>query len=385
MADQQDVLEQATGWLTSEPGVSSTEKGSVEVAGDPPLPVGLTADEEQLTMTCQFFESGGGAARADQVIGSVPTRGTQLHAAASVDSTGVTITLSNKVYLDGLSRQAVVTALNDLISAADTARRETPNGAQQAAATPNDAQAPTPDGGATRIEEAVATPKEDPTPIPAPEKGAWSPTHRVPSGGMRAWDDPDPDAPPAARLEPGVELAVLEKRGEWARVVGENDWTGWVDARRLEETSGVVKPAKASSTIDIGGLALRPLPLAGAAAALLAVFLPWVDAGIATLNSLDVSLSFLWDLGAQGSPYLGWALIAAVAAGAIGSATKKPLNGLVRLAGVVAIAIAIVFVVQIYRGVTDGGGTVGDAFDLLGFAPWIAVGGGVIMLAGARN
>lgn len=66
--------------------------------------------------------------------------------------------------------------------------------------------------------------------VPAP---AWTPTHVVPTGGMAAWDAPDPARPPIANLQAGVELTVLAQSGAWAQVRGSNSWSGWVDGRLL--------------------------------------------------------------------------------------------------------------------------------------------------------
>lgn len=61
----------------------------------------------------------------------------------------------------------------------------------------------------------------------------FSPTHAVPTGGLLAWDQPDPEAPAAATLPPGSGMQVLNTWGDWAQVRVENGWQGWVDARML--------------------------------------------------------------------------------------------------------------------------------------------------------
>ncbi len=61
----------------------------------------------------------------------------------------------------------------------------------------------------------------------------WTPTHAVPAAGMAAWAAADPTQPPVAQLSPGVQLVIAEQQGAWARVVGSNSWTGWVDGRLL--------------------------------------------------------------------------------------------------------------------------------------------------------
>jgi CRP-like cAMP-binding protein len=73
--------------------------------------------------------------------------------------------------------------------------------------------------------------------VGAPGSG-WRATHVVPAGGMPAWTEPNPDRPAATELAGGVELSITERRGEWARVAGQNGWEGWVDGRALEPRDG---------------------------------------------------------------------------------------------------------------------------------------------------
>ena len=61
------------------------------------------------------------------------------------------------------------------------------------------------------------------------------PTHRTPATGMAAWGAPDPSQPSVGNVEGGREVAIAERTGEWARIVLDNGWTAWVDARLLEE------------------------------------------------------------------------------------------------------------------------------------------------------
>jgi zinc-ribbon domain len=77
-------------------------------------------------------------------------------------------------------------------------------------------------------------------PIPAAraDTASWMPTHAVPAGGASAWSNPDPSVPPEARLETGAQLRLIETQGAWARVIGANGWTGWVDGRYLVPVGG---------------------------------------------------------------------------------------------------------------------------------------------------
>jgi hypothetical protein len=63
---------------------------------------------------------------------------------------------------------------------------------------------------------------------------AWTATHRVPSGGLPSWPAPDPAAEPGPNLDAGLDVQVVEDRGDWVRVVYDNGRSCWVDGRRLE-------------------------------------------------------------------------------------------------------------------------------------------------------
>ncbi len=63
---------------------------------------------------------------------------------------------------------------------------------------------------------------------------AWHATHRAPATGMDAWESPDPQRAPVARLDPRLEVMVAETLGAWAHIVCSNTWEAWVDARLLE-------------------------------------------------------------------------------------------------------------------------------------------------------
>jgi len=85
---------------------------------------------------------------------------------------------------------------------------------------------------------ATATAGPAPTESAAPAASGWRATHVVPAGGLSAWTEPDPNAAAATQLSGGLEVAMQEQRGDWARVTAENGWEGWVDRRALESRSG---------------------------------------------------------------------------------------------------------------------------------------------------
>ena len=58
-------------------------------------------------------------------------------------------------------------------------------------------------------------------------------THVVPTEGLPAWAGPDGSAAPAATLDPGLDVMLIEQQADWAHVRCSNGWEAWVDARRL--------------------------------------------------------------------------------------------------------------------------------------------------------
>lgn len=69
---------------------------------------------------------------------------------------------------------------------------------------------------------------------------------------------------------------------------------------------------------------------------------------------------------------------------------KNPNPLLLRLMGILAVAITGAFLFQMYRfqmyrGISDSGGTLGDVFEFLGIAPWVSLGAGVVLIAGSKK
>jgi len=78
---------------------------------------------------------------------------------------------------------------------------------------------------------AVATATQVAPVAPAAPTG-WMPTHRAAPPGQQSWDQPDPSRP-MTPLAGYLDLMVVQRVGDWARVVASNGWSGWVDARLL--------------------------------------------------------------------------------------------------------------------------------------------------------
>ena len=113
------------------------------------------------------------------------------------------------------------------------------------------------------------------------------PTHRVVAGGTDARNRPDMAEPVAARLDPGLLVAVVNTWGGWSKVRCENEWEAWVDTNGLVAGTAPRAGAVVGAAAPATPLAVW-LPIAGAALAILGGFLDWFP------------LTSAWDLGFVG-------------------------------------------------------------------------------------
>ncbi|MEU0439221.1 hypothetical protein ABZ202_05465 [Streptomyces sp. NPDC006186] len=60
----------------------------------------------------------------------------------------------------------------------------------------------------------------------------FRPTHVVPPQGMPAWAAPDPSGA-AVPLDALLPVQLVDRRGDWGRIVCANGWSAWVDGRLL--------------------------------------------------------------------------------------------------------------------------------------------------------
>ncbi len=226
-----------------------------------------------------------------------------------------------------------------------------------------------------------------PIPAMAPQPAVFAPTHQVPTGGMQAWAAPDPSMPPAAELAARVQLRIDETRGAWARVTGSNGWTGWVDARRLAPLGG----GGGGGAMALGKMALRPLPLIGAIALIVATFLSWMKAleafGTESFNGWDTQLAILWTITNPGDqPRIGLILLI-VGIVALGAAfIPKAGRALAAITGLLGLVIGGLYTFQVIRfwGQDPINASAGDTLgNAVGIGPWVALAGGVLLLIGA--
>jgi hypothetical protein len=150
---------------------------------------------------------------------------------------------------------------------------------------------------------------------------AFTPTHIVPASGMRAWETPNGTGPPAATLDPYLEVQVVERRADWARILCSNGWVAWVDGRRLLVADGTPPPppgepapaaaltpsaaaastgtATAASSAHRGGtIAFRGvgvMTLAGVAAVVIGSFLNWWTITVEVAGGSISTSTSAWD------------------------------------------------------------------------------------------
>ncbi|MFB9467493.1 hypothetical protein [Streptomyces cinereospinus] len=64
-----------------------------------------------------------------------------------------------------------------------------------------------------------------------PDTG-FLPTHVIPTDGLAAWETPDVSRP-TVPLDPLLPVQLIDRRGDWGRIVCHNGWSAWVDGRLL--------------------------------------------------------------------------------------------------------------------------------------------------------
>jgi drug/metabolite transporter superfamily protein YnfA len=338
----------------------------------------VTADDERVQLTHRHVESTTAPARFEEFRRNLPGRGSAVAGTVAAAADTLELTLTATIYVDGLTRQGFVAAFNEIIAAADRAiggpapqMRPAPTTAPRIAAAADADTAEHPPAVA-----ATAAPGDSaPTMVMS---SVWLPTHRVPPGGLRAWGQPDPATEPVATLQARVELSIAEMRGDWARVIGSNGWTGWVDSRRLE----TMAPGTSRSGAAATATGSFPVGILGAIALSVAAFLPWFDSGGFTADSFDVALPFLWDLEASGDPKLGIAVLALGVLGLLPILLKGVPDTVRRVAALGGIAVAALFVLQVHRGVDS---TFADTIEVLGYGVYVALAGAVVMLIAPRG
>ncbi|GGT29854.1 hypothetical protein [Streptomyces purpureus] len=87
----------------------------------------------------------------------------------------------------------------------------------------------------------------------------FRPTHVVPRDGLPAWEAPDP-ALPTEPLDPFLPVQLVDRVGDWGRIVCANGWSAWVDGRLL-----IPVPTEPPAAGQPLGRTADPRPLIGRA------------------------------------------------------------------------------------------------------------------------
>jgi hypothetical protein len=215
----------------------------------------------------------------------------------------------------------------------------------------------------------------------------------VPAEGLRTYPEPYPRFFEGSEPGPRVvgRVQVRDVKGMWVLVSVDDEVRGWVDGRRLEppiaapvivsETPAGTMPAP--SRAAPGAWAISIDGIIGALAAigiLIGTIMDWTQ-GHVPIYSFDVPVQFLFDNHtAAHDPGVGGFLIA------IGLAAI-PISLLVRagiwrmLLGMLALAAAALYCLQIARGLSDANSSLSFT-DVVGPGTWVTgVSGFVLMLS----
>ena len=94
--------------------------------------------------------------------------------------------------------------------------------------------------------------------------GPWAPTHRTPPTGASTWTEPSGGVPDGPPLEPGLEVQLVQTRGDWAEVCCSDGWRTWVDGRTLLPLPAPAPPVGVPLTPP-GALPPPPTPVTAVA------------------------------------------------------------------------------------------------------------------------
>ena len=222
----------------------------------------------------------------------------------------------------------------------------------------------------------------------------FAPTHSAPDTGLPTRERPEPDAPVGPEVPAGVPVQVVERTGDWARIVCSNDWSAWVERRLLAPMLLAGAGASAGGTAVVAGnldrspIRIGPVPvsagLVGAALAVASCFLPWVSSMGQGISAFDLPIRFLIDERptTAAGPKIGWLLVLAAAATVALLFLHAP--AMVRRAvGWGLVLVASMFVAQTQRAL--GSLAAGSVFATLGLGVYAALFGGLLVGLGRKD
>lgn len=138
-----------------------------------------------------------------------------------------------------------------------------------------------------------------------------------------------------------------------------------------------VPTAYRPATPATAGSGVRAIALLGGLLVAISALLPWISLGVSA-SGFDVDVGFLFGADAAGDGFPVGAILLPLGGGAAGLALRPGTTTIRRILGAVAVATAVLFVIQVFQAVGDGGG--GDAMSLIGVGPFLVAAGGLALL-----
>jgi hypothetical protein len=220
---------------------------------------------------------------------------------------------------------------------------------------------------------------------------AFRPTHRVPHGGLQAFDAPDPNRPVAAQLAPNLDVQLIRWWGEWAEIRCSNGWSAWVGGRQLAEDRPATRAAPSSGSLEARlrqlplPAGLSPLAAVGAVLVVIGSFLPWISVDVlgssVSSSAWDVPIWFVLtgDDAVSGFDTGLLLLLGFAAVVAPPYVTRRPLDERIVLGvGLVTIGAAAMMFLRIV--VLEDLPGVG-----VGFGAFVTLAGGVMLVVAFRQ
>jgi hypothetical protein len=195
----------------------------------------------------------------------------------------------------------------------------------------------------------------------------------VAAGAPAAPAEPTAPIPPVGRDEPTAPVAPVAPAGP------ETPAGPAAGSDALPAPPSAPHPIPSASRGVATQLPFKPLALAGGAAMILAVFLPWISVGGSTTNALDVPLQAIWDPNTgDGAIKLGFVVLLL---GAVGAGLSFMPNTATyrRLAGSIGLAVVLAFALQLVRSGDQAGGSFGDALGAVGVGVYLALAGTIAL------
>jgi hypothetical protein len=182
-------------------------------------------------------------------------------------------------------------------------------------------------------------------------------------------------------LAAGLEVDIIEQRGDWSSVRCSNGFVAWVDGRTLVPLPGSSSTTGASALSKIAELDFSfSRPMVAAAFVALAAFLPWVRGGL-TASGFDVPLQYLFDHGTTSTGGLSVGLLLLVASVVGVAGLVLPGREVLRKgAGIAGAAASLLYVVQLMGAIGDAGPDVDvSLLDVLGWGVPVALAASLVL------